>query len=321
MALDAANFISELSITDPPGSDPLSQGDDQIRTAKRTQFNSFQFIDKAVLITADQMNEMAIKNEQNTFTVAFQQFTNQNDIKKSGDTQVAGWRWLDFGGNSRWALLIATLASGENLTLQRLDGAGALIDVPWTVSLSTGVMDFLQVPTVQGAALWIAGEIRTFVASATPGTNWFLADGTNGTVNLQDRWLVGAGAFSTTVGSNLNASLDAQAAAGVTGGTALTVAQLAAHNHNVRAITSNGGIGDVSVGFASNETVMGGQRNAVGGTYLSTNSSGNKIVNDAGSGTVHTHTTPVHDVIALNPTFTGSVQPVSVGVDRYQYVP
>ena len=70
MALDGANFISELSITDPPGTDPLSEGDDQIRTSKRTQFNSFEFVDKAVLKTADQLNDGAQRSEVNVFSAA-----------------------------------------------------------------------------------------------------------------------------------------------------------------------------------------------------------------------------------------------------------
>ena len=68
MALDNAQFMSELSITDPPGTDPLSEGDDQIRTAKRTQFQSFEFVDKAVTKTADEFNDMAQRSGGNVFT-------------------------------------------------------------------------------------------------------------------------------------------------------------------------------------------------------------------------------------------------------------
>ena len=68
MPLDAADFIAELDINSPAGTDPLNQGDDQIRTSKRTQLNSFPLVDAAVNISAAQMNQMAIKNEENTFT-------------------------------------------------------------------------------------------------------------------------------------------------------------------------------------------------------------------------------------------------------------
>ena len=61
MSLDPANFISELSVADPPGTDPVSQGDDQIRTTKRATFNSFPNIDAAVGFTASEMNDLGQK--------------------------------------------------------------------------------------------------------------------------------------------------------------------------------------------------------------------------------------------------------------------
>ena len=48
MALDNANYIDELSITDPTATDLVSQGDDQIRTVKRAVKQSFPSVDIAV---------------------------------------------------------------------------------------------------------------------------------------------------------------------------------------------------------------------------------------------------------------------------------
>tara|TARA_R110000851_G_scaffold82383_2_gene180552 strand:+ start:2347 stop:4149 length:1803 start_codon:yes stop_codon:yes gene_type:complete len=48
MALDNANYIDELSITDPAATDLVSQGDDQIRTVKRAVKQSFPSVDIAV---------------------------------------------------------------------------------------------------------------------------------------------------------------------------------------------------------------------------------------------------------------------------------
>ena len=48
MALDPANYIDELSITDPTASDDISEGDDQIRTVKRAVKQSFPSVDIAV---------------------------------------------------------------------------------------------------------------------------------------------------------------------------------------------------------------------------------------------------------------------------------
>jgi hypothetical protein len=48
MALDNADYIDELSITDPGATDLVSQGDDQIRTVKRAVKQSFPSVDIAV---------------------------------------------------------------------------------------------------------------------------------------------------------------------------------------------------------------------------------------------------------------------------------
>ena len=69
MSLDNANFIAELSPIDPPGTDPLNQGDDHIRTTKRAVQQSFPNVGSAVPQTGAQMAQMAIKNEANTFTL------------------------------------------------------------------------------------------------------------------------------------------------------------------------------------------------------------------------------------------------------------
>ena len=59
MALDSANFPSELSITDPPGSDPVGQADDQIRTVKRALNQGFPNVAAEVSATDVELNTMA----------------------------------------------------------------------------------------------------------------------------------------------------------------------------------------------------------------------------------------------------------------------
>ena len=70
MPLDNAQFISELSITDPPGTDSLSEGDDQIRTTKRATFQSFPNVDAQVTLTAAELNDVALKSVANVFPLA-----------------------------------------------------------------------------------------------------------------------------------------------------------------------------------------------------------------------------------------------------------
>jgi len=318
MALDNANFIAELSITDPPGSDPLSQGDDQIRTIKRATFQSFPNIDKAIVFDSDTLNLAAIKNQANIFTATQQ--INDNALHMNAAADVTMRIHFQRASVDLWRLQMEADASTNNFGLLRFSAIGAFIDSPWAVDFASGVVDFAHVPTVLGAPLWIAGEVRTFVNTVTPGTNWFIADGTNGTTNLADRWLVGAGAFSAPAGTGINAKLDTvTTATGVTGSTVLTEAQLAAHNHTVW-MTNNpaGGITDVQLNATDN--VFGGRRNDSSKQFAKSNGT-RDVIGNAGSGSGHNHTDGGNALVLGEPTFTNTVQPVSMAVAFYQYVP
>ena len=64
MALDPANFISELIISGPgapQGTEDISEGDDQIVTVKRATQQSFPNVDAAVTATAAEMNDQPEK--------------------------------------------------------------------------------------------------------------------------------------------------------------------------------------------------------------------------------------------------------------------
>ncbi len=327
MPLDDAQFIAEFSLTDPPGTDPVAEGDNHIRQVKIAVQQSFAFIDKAVLKTADQLNDVAQLSEANTFTEAnsfaaatnFAALVTLNANQRFANDADRGLQWTDSAGAVfKWELL-ALQGSNDDIRLTRYV-AGVSTDSPWSVSAATGVVDFAHTPTVQGAPIWVAGEIRQFAIAATPGANWFLADGTNGTKNLADRWLVGAGAFAGAVGTDLNAALDALTTANTTGATALTEAQMPAHDHRIWS-GNQSGITDTTLGHAAVQTVVGANRSNSGPAYALNNAVGTKIIENAGSGSTHNHSSPAQDVVAQNPTFTGSVQPVSVAVATYQYVP
>lgn len=307
MALDNANFISELSIVDPPGTDPLSQGDDQIRTVKRATQQSFPNISAAVTLTDIQMNLAAIKNEANVFT-ALQTIQSANLSFDAAVDSGLGVRWL-ISGIQTWNLRMANVADGNDFEFRRFDVLGALVDIPWTCSLTTGVVDFLQVPTVAGAPLWVAGELRIFVVNTTPGTNWFVADGLNGTVNLDDRVLVAEG--TSVVGTNLNPNLVGTAATGTTGATAITEAQMPSHSHAIGMTqgTSNGvsdsdNIEDQAVGTVADDPTRNFHLN----------------VPPTGGGGTHTHSIPTR-AVTENGTGRDVVRPRSRTVQYHQYVP
>ena len=139
MPLDPAQFISELSIDDPPGTDNLNEGDDQIRTTKRATQQSFPNIDAAVPQTAAQMAQMAIKNEVNTFTsnnifTSGQTFNSNLTFELTGDR---GLIWNDTGIR-QWDLFAQIGGGSNDLRLRRYDAAGVFLDSPLIVSSSSG---------------------------------------------------------------------------------------------------------------------------------------------------------------------------------------
>ena len=311
MALDNANFIAELSITDPPGSDPLSQGDDQIRTCKRSVFNSFAFVDKAVTITADQMNLMAIKNEVNEFT-AQQNFLNNIAINVNGVS--VGAVTYNRDGFTEWAI---RNNADSAFAINRTDVSEAFTDTPLKIDNVTGVVDFAHVPTVLGAPLWIAGELRFFVAGVSIGANWFLANGLNGTVDLADRSIMASG--TSPGGTFLAPNLVAQTASATTANHSLTVPQMPSHNHTVW-MTNNaaGGITDQNLNVSDN--VFGGRRNDSSKQFAKSNGT-RDVLGLEGSGDGHNHTIASGIAVTENGTSRDTVRSLSFVAAFYQYVP
>ena len=173
MALDNAQFIAELSITDPPGTDPLSQGDDQIRTAKRAVFQSFEFIDAAVLLTAAQLNDVAIKGEANIFT-QLATFSNaisssiEGSILLSTGIPILGMR--DTGQlldekvyditafNSELLIRTADDLGAGNVTAFSIRRTGTTVDA---VNLHQGATSLRRLSTAGGGVVLVRGDGNT----------------------------------------------------------------------------------------------------------------------------------------------------------------
>ena len=133
------------------------------------------------------------------------------------------------GSSSTWGQKINancdktdTFAATTNTTLTSLD---ARLD---TVGPQIAAVAGFTVP-VGGIIMWSGS-----VASVPAG--WALCNGSNGTPDLRDRFVVGAGgtrAPGVTGGaaSGTTSSAGAHSHTGSTGGTALTVAQIPGHTH------------------------------------------------------------------------------------------
>lgn len=115
---------------------------------------------------------------------------------------------------------------------------------------------------------------------------WHLCDGTVGTPDLRDRFIVGAGltyALGATGGSAAGVTGSTDPVSGITiAGTALTVNQLPAHSHRfwsgVAATgTTSGKCPDWGAGAAYNSTITSGPY------------AGQQIIENTGTGATHTH--------------------------------
>jgi len=319
MALDAANFISELSITDPPGSDPLSQGDDQLRTCKRSVFNSFRLIDKAVDITADQMNLMAIKNEANVFTA--EQTIQDNGLVFNADADVGIPLTWKRSALLRWQLSMTADGSNNDWSLARFDDLGDFLDLPIQADRATGVINFPHVPTIAGDPIWTPGEIKMLVIGSTPpSNNWFSATGTNGTVDLRNRLFAMSDSFSGPRAPFIDLQIDPGV---ISGSTVLTVAQTPSHRHTVLTGINGSGITDTTLAFSSTvdtDTVIAGNRQNSNAFLIDDNNNNVPFMSNVGGGAGHTHTIPEAEVdIPGNDAF--QIMPYSYHFLTVQYVP
>ena len=210
MALDNAQFMSELSITDPPGTDPLSEGDDQIRTAKRTQLQSFPGVDKAVTTTADELNDLAILGDINVFRnrnefqgqltsadglasapgYSFTNNANMGMFRKSADV-------LGFGiaGVERFSLS-STLAI-FNAAMHVANGTAVLPSYTFANDTGTG-MRLVAAGTLSFSVSGVA-QFSMTTSDATFGQQLRTLDGT-----------AGAPGHSFTSNSNVGMYIDAQ---------------------------------------------------------------------------------------------------------------
>jgi hypothetical protein len=183
-------------------------------------------------------------------------------------------------------------------------------------------------PTIGGSLIYTAANLTAAVASAlvfstgmvmlwhgTLGSipaGWQICDGTGGTPDLRDKFVIGAG--STYAWQDTGGAASVTSGAGgthlpVIQGTSLTLAETPVHSH--RLYVWEGGLNpDNAFAFnaAPQAKALAGNDGGSGRTqaYRSTTTFGNKLVEDAGTGAAHSHnadTVPdhTHSVATLPP--------------------
>ena len=154
----------------------------------------------------------------------------------------------------------------------------------WIVSGTPALPPSLGVVPIGGIIIF-SGSI----ANIDPA--WSLCDGTNGTPNLSDRFVIGAGG-SLAVGATGGGATTSANGAGVTGGHILTIAELPAHGHPFAASYTQQDSAHCmpTGGFITStiaQQVLGANNGAAGFGQ-------NQQIGAAGGNAAHSHTTGNH---------------------------
>lgn len=219
MPVESAAYLSDLNPAYPEAGDPMGQGYQHIDLIKSVLKNTFPNVNGAVTGTPAQLN---------TAAAAFSG-TGPTALPQTG-TAGAALAFTPVSGaatpqlqavNGGLTATSSTTANGTTTTVNEwsTDGKGNLTA---TTSLTAPTVNASTVVQQAGAALVPKGVIVLWsgAVNAVPA-GWALCDGTNGTPDLRDKFLVGAG--------NTYAAGAAGGAASVT----LATANLPAHNHGV----------------------------------------------------------------------------------------
>lgn len=157
----------------------------------------------------------------------------------------------DAGKKVRGAEIDAEFEAIETAVATKADASSAALSGTPTAPTAAASNNTTQIATTAhvktAIALAFQGMILLWSGSAgSIPTGWVLCDGNNGTPNLTDRFIVGAGA-SYAVGNasgSISKSTDtvgAHAHSGNTGSTAISIAQMPAHTHSTDTVPSGGG--------------------------------------------------------------------------------
>ena len=229
--------------------------------------------------------------------------TLENFVQKVGDEMSGD---LDMNGND----VIDAVLSGSGTKLI----AGEIVNVPMR-GVTGDSSNEVAVPTdgsratasgspilTQSDAAFIksnaftAGMIMPWFGSI-PGipAGWALCDGTGGTPDLRDRFIIGAGttfAYGTTGGSDTTSSNGAHVHAGSsTDNTALTVAQLPAHGHRFFAANNSSSTNADGWSRFGSRGIPGEDVGPF--DYREDSDLGDQIIENTGSGSGHNHTLTV----------------------------
>jgi microcystin-dependent protein len=218
-------------------------------------------------------------------------------LQKSGGTMTGT---LNLGGQA----LTNAAISGSSITGGRTIGTSIRASDDSTANQIV-VPAGGGAPTVGGQAIWHAGTLSVaslfpvgmvmmwYGSQGTIPSGWALCNGSNGTPDLRDKFVIGAGnsySLSATGGATsfTATSDDAGAHIHTASATALSEAQLPAHNHRIYAVENSSSSNADGWQLTSAMGIPG--ENVGGFAYRDANGAGTQLIEDTGSGATHTHT-------------------------------
>ena len=314
MTVEPATYLSSLVATSPTHTDPLSEFDGHVRLIKTVLQSTFPNLNAPVTLTPTQLNALtgAIlvgggQNISGTFGVIDPSTTNGVSVTVSAASSANGVG-IKLVGNGATTTSKTLQVKGGVLSI--LSDAGGPI---WTLS-DTGSVAFpgalttgAHTATALTSTGAVAGLSGAFTGTLTSGTSlnapsilksgnellptgvicmwsgsiasipagWTLCDGTNGTPNLRDRFIIGAG------------SSYAVAATGGATSVVLATANLPSHGHGVSDPGHGHSVTDPghahSVYDPSHSHSAGGWNGGTGGGTVLMNGAGTNTAFNTGS--------------------------------------
>jgi hypothetical protein len=256
MALDSANYIDELSITDPTATDPVSEGDDQIRTVKRAVKQSFPSVDIAV---------NAIHTSSSAPTVSLAEGLVWIDTSAGAGNHVA----KIYDGSS-FIVLPFSVETAQTVDINggTIDGtviggatpaaiSGTTLDGSTSLVLATGAtvtgIDNATVGTGSATLLATQGAIKTYVDATVTGEDLDITTD-SGTIDIDldsETLTVAGGAGLDTAASSTTVTVNVTDE----GITNAKLAHMAANTVKVRDANSSGDPSDKAL--ATTEILIG----------------------------------------------------------------
>ena len=235
MALESANYIDELVITNPTSGDPVSQGDDQLRLIKKVVKQSFPSVDIAV--NAIHTSASAPATSISAGLVWFDTTANLLKIRDEANSawitlpvSVTADNTVDINGGSIDGTVIGgtTAAAGTFAALE-----GTVVTATTSVNLDTGASVIFEGATADAhettlnvvdptadRTLSLPNATDTLVGKATTDTltNKTLTSpvvntGISGTAVLDSDTMSGASATTVSSSESIKAYVDAQVSA------------------------------------------------------------------------------------------------------------